>query len=81
MAHTVISQFETGARAPGIHSLLRLATALDVSLDYLTGRTDDPAVHVSAAGDPRPTGLSERDLELLEALAGRLAAGEDSGQA
>lgn len=73
MAHTVISQFETGARSPGLHSLLRLATALDVSLDYLTGRTDNRAAHLFSGGYLREGGLSEQDLELLKIIAERLA--------
>ena len=75
LPHTVISQFETGARSPGLLSLLRLATELDVSLDYLTGRTDNRAAHLFSGGDLREGGLSEQDLELLKIIADRLAAG------
>lgn len=39
----VISHFETGKRSPSLFTLRLLADALDVSLDYLFGRTDDPA--------------------------------------
>lgn len=80
MAHTVISQFETGARSPGLHSLLRLATELDVSLDYLTGRTDNRAAHLFSGGYLREGGLSERDLELLKTIADRLAAESPSNR-
>ncbi len=45
----VISHFETGKRSPSIVSLRRLADALDVSVDYLLGRSDDPA---GGATDP-----------------------------
>ena len=75
MPHTVISQFETGARSPGLLSLLRLAAELDVSLDYLTGRTDNRAAHLLSGGYLREGGLDERDLELLKTIAERLAVG------
>ena len=37
-----ISHFETGIRIPGTSTLKKLADALDESLDYLLGRTDQP---------------------------------------
>lgn len=37
----VINDYEHGRSAPSFDVLIRLADALDVSLDYLTGRTDD----------------------------------------
>lgn len=39
----LISHFENGKRAPSLLSLRRLADALDVSIDYLLGRTANPA--------------------------------------
>ena len=36
-----ISQIESGDRVPTIPVLHRIATVLKVSLDYLTGKTDD----------------------------------------
>jgi transcriptional regulator with XRE-family HTH domain len=39
----IISHFETGARpAASAATLVKLANALDVSIDYLLCRTDDP---------------------------------------
>jgi transcriptional regulator with XRE-family HTH domain len=35
--HSQISQWERGARLPGLHSLRRLAKALGTSTDYLLG--------------------------------------------
>lgn len=35
-----ISHFETGTRRPSFDNLVRLVNALDVSADYLLGRTD-----------------------------------------
>ncbi len=37
-----VSHFETGRRHPSLLVLKRLADALGTSMDYLTGRTDDP---------------------------------------
>jgi len=45
----VISHFETGKRSPSLISLRRMADALDVSVDYLLGRTSDPS---GGAGEP-----------------------------
>jgi transcriptional regulator with XRE-family HTH domain len=41
---TAISHFETGARAPSFDNLRRLADALNVSTDYLIGRSNDLAM-------------------------------------
>jgi transcriptional regulator with XRE-family HTH domain len=60
-----IAHFETGSRKPSFDTLRRIATALDVSTDYLLGRVDDPAL--AEAGDPlyRDVGkLTGRDREL-----------------
>lgn len=41
--HTnVIGRYERGAAKPSIEQLLKIAEALDVSLDYLTGKVDQP---------------------------------------
>ena len=40
---TAISHFEGDARKPSFDSLRRLANALDVTTDWLVGRTDNPA--------------------------------------
>ena len=37
-----IGYYETGEREPNIQGLVSLAIFFNVSLDYLTGRTDDP---------------------------------------
>jgi transcriptional regulator with XRE-family HTH domain len=48
----LISHFETGRRAPSLLVLKRLADALQVTIDYLTGRSDDPAgAEPQAVGD------------------------------
>jgi transcriptional regulator with XRE-family HTH domain len=38
-----ISHFETSTRTPGTSTLQRLAEALEVRVDYLLGREDEPA--------------------------------------
>lgn len=40
-----IQQYELGERKPAFDALLSLADYFDVSLDYLCGRSDDPARH------------------------------------
>ena len=37
--------YEKGQKEPTLSVLLRLADYFDVSLDYLVGRSDDPAWH------------------------------------
>ena len=76
MPPTSIAHFEAGARKPSFETLRRLATALDVTTDYLLGRVDEPSF--AEAGDPlfRDVGkLTGRDRELakdfLEMLAKR----------
>ena len=40
---TAVSHFETGTRKPSFDNLRRLADALETTVDYLMGRTNDPA--------------------------------------
>lgn len=56
-----ISHFETGLRKPSFENLRRLADALEVTTDYLVGRSDDPA------GSASPTDPLYRDLAKLSA--------------
>lgn len=74
-----ISHFETGARKPSFDNLRRLSDALDVTTDYLIGRTDDPQI-VWKPDDPlyrHAEQLNDADRELareyLELLAKRSA--------
>jgi transcriptional regulator with XRE-family HTH domain len=41
LSSTAISHFESGARKPSFDNLRKLADALNVSIDYLMGRSDD----------------------------------------
>ena len=45
-----IAHFEGGARKPSFDSLRKLATALNVTTDYLLGRVDAP--ELAATADP-----------------------------
>ena len=42
-AQTTIGNYEAGKREPSFDRLSEMATFFGVSLDYLVGRTDDPA--------------------------------------
>ena len=53
-----ISHFESGARKPSFDNLKRLAAALDVTTDYLLGRSDTP----DASGT---SGRLHRDMNKL----------------
>lgn len=67
MPPSSVAHFETGSRKPSFDTLRRLANALEVTTDYLLGRTDDPAL--AEAGDPlyRDMGkLTARDRELAK---------------
>lgn len=39
-----IQSYELGERKPGLDALIALADYFNVSLDYLTGRTDNPEI-------------------------------------
>lgn len=45
ISQNTISRYESGEREPGIAELIRIADYFHVSIDYLVGRTDDPAMH------------------------------------
>ena len=73
---SAVSQFETGARKPSFYNLKLLADALDVTIDYLLGRVDDPAGFSGAERIHRNLErLTDSDRkfaeEMLEILASR----------
>ena len=45
MSQNTISRYESGEREQGVAELIRIADYFRVSIDYLVGRTDDPAMH------------------------------------
>lgn len=62
-----IAHFEGGTRKPSFDNLRKLATALNVTTDYLLGRVDAP--DVAAAADPLyryGAKLTEQDRSLAE---------------
>ena len=57
---SAVSHFETGVRKPSFDNLCRLADALEVTVDFLMGRTDDPT--------PVGVGSLDRDYSKLTAV-------------
>lgn len=45
MSELAIQHYESQRRKPAFDALVALADYFDVSLDYLCGRSDDPARH------------------------------------
>ena len=45
ISDTALQNYEYGKRKPTFDALISLADFFDVSLDYLVGRSDDPARH------------------------------------
>lgn len=43
LSELAIQNYESGRRKPAFDALIALADYFDVSLDYLVGRSDDPA--------------------------------------
>lgn len=69
-----VAHFEGGARKPSFDNLRRLANALEVTTDYLLGRTDEMAR--SEAADPlfrHVAKLSSDDRALADDFLGMLA--------
>lgn len=44
MSQNTISRYERGEREPGIAELIAIADYFHVSVDYLIGRTENPAI-------------------------------------
>ena len=74
IAASTLSHFEAGRRVPNLKQIYRLATALDVSIDFLLGRTNDAISHISFRSDFEQWKLSGEDLQLLRTIADRLVA-------
>ncbi len=71
---SAVSHFETGARKPSFENLKKLADALDVTIDYLIGRTDE--LKGVAAADRlhrHIDALTTEDQELAEEILRTLA--------
>lgn len=77
---SAVSHFETGRRSPSFDNLRRLADALDVTIDYLLGRVEDPSDKSKTAAGPTvdklfrdAEQLSHDDLRTLAGFADMLA--------
>ena len=64
-----ISRYETGAIAPSVDSLVKLADVFGCSIDYLLGRSDLPRIGVLGSDDLKPDerrgiqAIRERDIQ------------------
>ena len=63
-----VSHFESGPRKPSFDNLKALASALDVTTDYLLGRSDKPEASAETVGRLHRDlhKLSSQDLELAQ---------------
>lgn len=69
-----VSHFEAGARKPSFDNLKRIATALDVTTDYLLGRVADmDSVGTAETIHRHLANLSAGDLKLADELLAVLA--------
>jgi transcriptional regulator with XRE-family HTH domain len=61
-----VSHFESGPRKPSFDNLKALASALDVTTDYLLGRSDTPDASAETVGRLHRdlSKLTEQDLKL-----------------
>jgi len=63
-----VSHFESGPRKPSFDNLKALASALDVTTDYLLGRSDTPDASAETVGSLHRdlSKLTEQDLKLAK---------------
>ena len=66
---TAIKNFELGQQTTTFDGLVRIADALDVSADYLLGRTDDP----TPPKPPKPSNETNGEAEVEQAIKNFLA--------
>lgn len=71
---STLKNYETDRRKPTPETLVRLADALDTSVDYLLGRTDEPS-HTGSSPDADPymafgaslaDGMNYNDLDTVQ---------------
>ena len=76
---TSISHFEGGSRKPSFDNLRRLAQALNVTSDYLMGRTDEPGMSPVADQLYRDIQqLTDADQQLAKDFLAMLASRKDA---
>jgi transcriptional regulator with XRE-family HTH domain len=65
----MISHFETGVRAnASADNLVKLADALEVSIDYLLGRTDDPTPRSGAVESALLRSLGDASTDVMNSV-------------
>lgn len=64
-ASQTISGYKSGTREPDIDKLIKIADALNTSVDYLIGRTDDPDPDPDMVKISEMTGLSSDAIRVL----------------
>ena len=64
-----ISQFKRGTSYPKIENIAKIAKHYDVSIDYLFGLTDVRTPDINVQAVSKYTGLSEKSIETLHAMA------------
>lgn len=73
---SAVSQYENNKRIPEIFALEKFADYFDVSIDFLLGRTSirniKEKIYSNAFNSISTEGLSEEDLEMIEAMIERL---------
>ena len=79
VAASTLSHFEAGRRVPNLKTLYKLAVELDVSIDYLLGRTDSAFSHVRLESYLNQGEMSLEDLNLMRIIADRLVAAPEPG--
>lgn len=60
-----ISYYASGSRVPNYEQLIKIASALNVSTDYILGVTDVKSTDISVQSICKFTGLSEKAVDLL----------------
>jgi transcriptional regulator with XRE-family HTH domain len=81
LQQAAVSHYESGARRPCMQNLRRLSEALEVTTDYLVGRTENPEP-MPAPDEPlfRDFGqLTTADRELARQLVAQLVGRADRG--
>lgn len=76
---SAVSHFETGARRPSFDNLRRLANALEVTTDYLLGRSDSIIGKADDVLYRDIERLSASDREVARTIVAQLAARKQKG--
>lgn len=68
LSYSTIAKYESGERSPEMETLQKLADIFDVSVDYLLGRTENPAIIGSDSFPEAKKEQEEVDPAQLERL-------------